>query len=197
MAELQRIASHLLATGVFGLDLGAFTPFLHMLRDRERILDIFEMTCGARLLYNYMWVGGLSHDIPTGFVESTFEFLDYFEPKVDELENILAHNKILVERSADIGVMPKDVAISYGVTGPNLRASGVNWDLRKNDPYSIYDRFEFDIPIGEGIKGTVGDCWDRFYVRILEMRESVKIIRQAISKMPKDCLLYTSDAADE
>ena len=186
MAELQRIASHLLCTGVFGLDLGAFTPFLWALRDRERILDLFEMTCGARLLYNYMWIGGLSHDIPTGFIESTLKFLDSFEPNIDELENILAHNKILVERSADIGVMPKDIAISYGVTGPNLRASGVKWDLRKNDPYSIYDRFEFDIPVGEGIKGTVGDCWDRFYVRILEMRESVKIIRQAISKMPKD-----------
>ena len=186
MAELQRIASHLLCTGVFGLDLGAFTPFLWALRDRERILDLFEMTCGARLLYNYMWIGGLSHDIPTGFVESTLKFLDSFEPNIDELENILAHNKILVERSADIGVMPKDIAISYGGTGPNLRASGVKWDLRKNDPYSIYDRFEFDIPVGEGIKGTVGDCWDRFYVRIIEMRESVKIIRQAISKMPKD-----------
>ena len=147
MAELQRIASHLLCTGVFGLDLGAFTPFLWALRDRERILDLFELTCGARLLYNYMWVGGISHDI---------------------------------------GVMPKDGAISYGVTGPNLRASGVKWDLRKNDPYSIYDRFEFDVPIGEGQKGTVGDCWDRFYVRIIEIRESVKIIRQALASMPKE-----------
>ena len=174
MAELQRIASHLLCTGVFGLDLGAFTPFLWALRDRERILDLFEMTCGARLLYNYMWIGGLSHDIPTGFVESTLKFLDSFEPNIDELENILAHNKILVERSADIGVMPKDIAISYGVTGPNLRASGVKWDLRKNDPYSIYDRFEFDIPVGEGIKGTVGDCWDRFYVRIIRNERECK-----------------------
>ena len=98
MAELNRIASHLLALGVYGLDVGAFTPFLYMFRDRERILDIFELTCGARLLYNYMWVGGLSHDLPTGFVEATLNFLDYFEPKVDEFENLLGHNKIFVER---------------------------------------------------------------------------------------------------
>ena len=186
MAELQRIASHLLAIGVFGLDLGAFTPFLHMLRDRERILDIFEMTCGARLLYNYMWVGGLSHDLPIGFVEATLNFLDYFEPKVDEFENLLGHNKIFVERTADIGIMPKEVAINFGVSGPNLRASGVNWDLRKNEPYSVYDRFDFDIPIGQGIKGSVGDSWDRFYVRIHEIRQSVKIVRQAIDQLPKD-----------
>ena len=186
MAELQRIASHLLGIGAFGLDLGAFTPFLHMLRDRERILDIFEMTCGARLLYNYMWVGGLSHDLPTGFVEATLNFLDYFEPKVDEFENLLGHNKIFVERTADIGIMPAEVAISYGVTGPNLRGSGVKWDLRIDDPYSIYDRFDFNVPVGKGMKGTVGDCWDRFYVRIQEIRESVKIVRQAIDQLPKD-----------
>jgi NADH-quinone oxidoreductase subunit D len=185
MAELQRIASHLLGIGAFGLDLGAFTPFLHMLRDRERILDIFEMTCGARLLYNYMWVGGLSHDLPTGFVEATLHFLDYFEPKVDEFENLLGHNKIFVERTADIGIMPAEVAINYGVTGPNLRASGINWDLRNDDPYSVYDRFDFEVPIGDGRKGTVGDCWDRFYVRVCEIRESIKIVRQALDQLPK------------
>ena len=114
MAELQRIASHLLGLGAFGLDIGAFTPFLHMLRDRERILDLFEMTCGARLLYNYMWVGGLSHDLPVGFVEATYKFLDYFEPKIDEFVNLLMHNKIFVERTADIGRMPKEVAVSDG-----------------------------------------------------------------------------------
>ena len=134
--------------------LGAFTPFLHMLRDRERIIDLFEMTCGARLLYNYMWVGGLSHDLPKGFVEETLRFLDYFEPKVDEFENLLGHNKIFVERTADIGIMPAEVAINYGVTGPNLRASGIKWDLRKDDPYSVYDRLDFEVPIGLGIKGT-------------------------------------------
>ena len=186
MAELQRIASHLLALGVYGMDMGAFTPMLYMLKERERILDLFELTCGARLLYNYMWVGGLSHDLPRGFVEMTYQFLDQFEPKIDEYDNVLSNNKIFVERTADIGVLPSEVAINYGVTGPNLRASGVNWDLRKNEPYSIYDKFDFDIPIGKGKKGTVGDCWDRYEVRILEIRESVKIVRQALAKMPKD-----------
>ena len=111
MGELQRIASHLLALGVYGLDVGAFTPFLHMFRDRERILDIFEMTCGARLLYNYMWVGGLSHDLPVSFMDVTYNFLDYFEPKIGEFNDLLSHNKIFVERTADIGIMPADVAI--------------------------------------------------------------------------------------
>ena len=186
MAELQRVASHLLALGVYGMDMGAFTPMLYMLKERERILDLFELTCGARLLYNYMWVRGLSHDLPRGFVEMTYQFLDQFEPKIDEYDNVLSNNKIFVERTADIGVLPSEVAINYGVTGPNLRASGVNWDLRKNEPYSIYDKFDFDIPIGKGKKGTVGDCWDRYEVRILEIRESVKIVRQALAKMPKD-----------
>ena len=184
MAELQRIASHLLALGVYGLDIGAFTPFLFMLRDRERILDMFEMTCGARLLYNYMWVGGVSHDLPKGFVETAFQFLDYFEPQIEEYNNLLTYNKIFIERTADIGVLPADVAISYGVSGPNLRASGVKWDLRKNDTYSIYDKFEFEIPVGDGRMGTIGDCWDRYYVRVLEMKESVKILRQALRDIP-------------
>jgi len=186
MAELQRIASHLLALGVYGLDIGAFTPFLFMLRDRERILDMFEMTCGARLLYNYMWVGGVSHDLPKGFVETAFQFLDYFEPQIEEYNNLLTYNKIFIERTADIGVLPADVAISYGVSGPNLRASGVKWDLRKNDTYSIYDKFEFDVCTGDGGQGTLGDCWDRYYVRMLEVKESVKILRQALAQMPKD-----------
>ncbi|MFQ6605399.1 MAG: NADH-quinone oxidoreductase subunit D [Fidelibacterota bacterium] len=186
MAEFNRIASHLLALGTYGLDIGAFTPFLYMFRDRERILDMFEMTCGARLLYNYMWVGGLSHDLPVGFVEAAFDFLDYFEPQIEEYNRLLSYNKIFIERTADVGVMPPEVAIDYGVSGPNLRGSGVKWDLRKNDPYSIYDRFEFDIPVGEGKMGTVGDCWDRYWVRVLEMYESVKIIRQALQQMPRE-----------
>ena len=186
MAELNRIASHLLALGVYGLDVGAFTPFLYMFRDRERILDIFELTCGARLLYNYMWVGGVSHDLPVGFVETVYGFLDYFEPKLKEYNEILTYNKIFIERTADVGVLPPEVAISYGVSGPNLRGSGVKWDLRKDEPYSIYERFDFDVPVGEGTIGTTGDCWDRFYVRMLEMTESVKILRQALKDLPQD-----------
>ncbi len=186
MAELNRIASHLLALGTFGLDVGATTPFLYMFRDRERILDMFEMVCGARLLYNYMWVGGVSHDLPVGFVEATFKFLDDFEREIDEYNNLLTFNKIFIERTADVGIMTPEVAIDYGVSGPNLRGSGVKWDLRKNDPYSIYDRFDFNIPVGEGTMGSVGDCWDRYWVRVLEMHESVKIIRQALQQMPKE-----------
>ncbi len=186
VAEMNRIASHLLALGTFGLDVGAFTPFLYCFRDRERILDLFEMLCGARLLYNYIWIGGVSHDFPVGWVEKTYEFLDYFEPKINEYNDLLTYNKIFIERSADVGVIPADVAISYGVTGPNLRGSGVRWDLRKDDPYGIYDRFEFDIPIGTGAMGSVGDCWDRYYVRVRELEECVKIIRQALDALPRD-----------
>ena len=186
VAEMIRIASHLLALGTFGLDVGAFTPFLYCFRDRERILDLFEMLCGARLLYNYIWIGGVSHDFPVGWVEKTYEFLDYFEPKINEYNDLLTYNKIFIERSADVGVIPVDVAISYGVTGPNLRGSGVRWDLRKDDPYGIYDRFEFDIPIGTGAMGSVGDCWDRYYVRVRELEECIKIIRQALDALPRD-----------
>ena len=186
IAELQRIASHLVAVGTFGLDVGAITPFTWTIRDRERVLDLFETLCGARLLYNYIWPGGVSHDLPPKFIERTLDFLDYFDPQIDELNNLLTTNKIFIERTADVGILPPEVGINFGVSGPSLRGSGVNFDLRKNEPYSIYSKFDFDVPVGEGLMGTVGDCWDRFYVRILEMRESVKIIRQALASMPKD-----------
>ncbi len=186
VAEMNRLASHLLAIGTFGLDVGAFTPFLYCFRDRERILDLFEMLCGARLLYNYIWIGGVSHDFPVGWVEKTYDFLDYFEPKISEYNELLTYNKIFIERSADVGVIPADVAVSYGVTGPNLRGSGVRGDLRKDETYGIYDRFDFDVPIGTGAMGSVGDCWDRYYVRVRELEESVKITRQALDAMPRD-----------
>ncbi|MGD8781932.1 MAG: NADH-quinone oxidoreductase subunit D [Ignavibacteria bacterium] len=185
MGELQRIASHLVAIGTYGIDIGAFTPFLYCFRDREKILNLFEITCGARLLYNYMWVGGLSHDIHPDFQRLTKEFVDYLKPQVKDLNNLLSYNKIFIDRTADVGVLPIDTAINYGITGPNLRASGLKFDLRKNDPYSIYDRFDFDIPVGEGAHGTVGDCWDRYYVRVLEIEQSLRIIEQAIDNIPK------------
>jgi len=185
MGELQRIASHQVALGTYGLDVGAFTPFLYMFIEREKILTLFEMTCGARLLYNYMWVGGLSHDIHPDFVRMTKDFIKSFRPKIKELNDLLTFNKIFVDRTANIGILPLDTAINYGITGPMLRASGVKWDLRKNDPYSIYDRFDFDIPVGEGKMGSTGDCWDRFYVRVLEMEQSLRIIEQAIDNIPE------------
>lgn len=184
MGELQRIASHLVALGTFGLDLGAFTPFLYLFRDREKILTLFEETCGARLLYNYMWVGGLSHDIHPDFVRKTKEFIDYFRPTMVELDELLTYNKIFIERTANVGVCPPEEAINFGMSGPNLRGSGIKFDLRKDDPYSIYDKFDFDIPVGEGKVGTVGDCWDRYSVRVQEVEQSLRIIEQAIDQIP-------------
>jgi NADH-quinone oxidoreductase subunit D len=183
MAELNRIASHLLVTGIFGLDTGAFTPMLHTFRERERILDLFEEICGARLTYNYMRIGGVSQDAPEGWLQRVKEFTDYLEPKIAEYNQLLSENTIFINRTANIGIMTPEVAISYGCSGPMLRGSGVKWDLRKNDPYSIYDRFDFDICVGSGEKGTVGDCWDRYIVRVREMLESIKIIRQAVDQI--------------
>jgi len=184
MAELQRIASHLVAVGTFGLDVGGITPFTWTIRDRERILDLFEYVCGARLLYNYIWVGGVSHDLPEKFIRRTLEFLDYFEPQIEEYNQILTYNKIFIERTADVGTLTPEVAINYGCTGPVLRGSGVKWDLRKTEPYAVYDKFDFDIAVGDGRMGTVGDTWDRYFVRIIEMKESVKILRQALAQIP-------------
>nr|BAL57989.1 NADH dehydrogenase I subunit D [uncultured prokaryote] len=184
MAELNRIASHLVAIGTFGLDLGVVTPFFYAFREREYILDLFEMCCGARLTYNYMRIGGVANDLPPGFMDRLRDFLDYFVPRVEEYNQLMSFNKIFIERTAGIGVLPPDVAINYGVTGPNLRGSGVKWDLRKDVPYCIYPRFEFNIPVGSGMVGKVGDSWDRYWVRVQEMLESVKIIRQAMEQIP-------------
>ena len=186
LAELQRIASHLLGVGTFGLDLGAFTPFLYCFIEREKILKIFEKVSGARLLYNYMCIGGLMQDIPEDFKADTREFVKTFRPKIQELNDLLSSNRIFIDRTANIGVLPAEVALNYAASGPMLRGSGVKWDLRRNDPYSIYDRFEFDIPVGKGEVGTVGDCWDRYIVRVREMEESLKIIEQALDQMPDE-----------
>ena len=185
VSELQRIASHLMAIGTFGLDVGAITPFTWTLRDRERILDLFEQLCGARLLYNYFWPGGVSHDLPVKFIERTKEFLNYFEKQVIEYNGLLSTNTIFIERTADIGVIPRDLAINYGISGPSLRATGLEYDLRKEDGYSSYNDFEFNVPVGEGLMGSVGDCWDRYWVRILELTESIKIMRQALDGLPE------------
>ncbi len=180
MAELQRIASHLIAVGAFTNDCGAFmTPFLYMFREREKIVDMFDMVCGQRLLYNYMRFGGVSHDIPDEFLPALKRFIDKMPGFIDEYDQLLAENEILLARTKGVGILPKDVAINIAASGPVLRASGVKWDIRKKDPYSIYDRFQFDIPTG-----SVGDCYDRYRVRIEEMRQSVRIIKQAIEQLP-------------
>lgn len=185
MGEFQRIASHLVALGTYGADIGAFTPFLFCFRDREKILNLFEITCGARLLYNYIWIGGVSHDLHPDFIRLAREFIIEFRPNLKELNDLLTFNQIFIDRTANVGILPAETAINYGITGPNLRASGVNWDLRRNDPYSIYDKFEFEIPIGKGEKGTTGDCWDRYYMRVCEMEESLNIIEQALDQIPE------------
>jgi NADH-quinone oxidoreductase subunit D len=185
MAELQRIASHLIAVGTFGIDMGAFTPFLWCFRDRERILDLFEMTCGARLLYNYIWVGGLSHDLPAKFVEKANAFCQYFKPNIVELNSLLTYNEIFIKRTANVGVLPKDVAVNYACSGPMLRGSGISWDLRRADPYGVYDKFDWEVQIGKGEMGQVGDVWDRYIVKVREMEQSVKIIEQALAAIPE------------
>ena len=178
--ELNRIASHLIAVGTFGLDVGAITPFLWAFRDREKILDLLEWLTGARMLYNYIWVGGLAREMPDGWDAKVKEFVDYFGPKMDEFNKLLTKNHIFIQRTVDVGVLTEDMAVSYGCTGPVLRGSGVKWDLRKDEPYSYYDKFEFDVPVGEGKFGPLGSVLDRYLVRIEEMNQSVKIIRQAL-----------------
>jgi NADH-quinone oxidoreductase subunit D len=180
MAELQRIASHLIAVGAFINDCGAFmTPFLYMFREREKIIDLFDMVCGQRLLYNYMRFGGVSHDIPDEFLPALKRFIGSMPGFIDEYDQLLAENEILLARTKGVGILPKDVAINIAASGPVLRASGVPWDIRKKDPYSIYDRFQFDIPTG-----SAGDCYDRYRVRIEEMRQSLRIIKQAMEQLP-------------
>jgi NADH-quinone oxidoreductase subunit D len=186
VAELNRIASHFIAIGTYGLDLGAFTPFFWIMRDREHILRMLEWTSGARLLYNYMWIGGLFYDVPVGFEERCVEFVKYMRPKMAELESILINNKIFIKRTAGVGVLPLDLAINCGVTGPMLRGSGLRFDLRRVDGYSVYPELDFNIPIGEGKMGKVGDCWDRTWVRVQEIYESLNIISQCIAKLTTD-----------
>ncbi len=186
VAELNRLASHFVALGTYAMDIGAYTPFLWMMRDREQILRLLEWTCGARMLYNYIWIGGLFYDLPVGFEERCLEFVTYLKPKLDELQQLVIDNKIFVQRTASVGVLPLPVAINYGCTGPMLRASGLRYDLRRVDGYSVYPELDFEIPIGEGKMGTVGDCWDRTYVRAIECRESVRIIEQCLVQLTGD-----------
>jgi NADH-quinone oxidoreductase subunit D len=180
MAELNRLASHLLWLGALGLEVGATTPFLYTFREREMILDLFEMTCGARLTYNYMRIGGVSHDLPPGFIEKAKDFLAYFRPCIKEYEDLLLKNVIFVKRTRKLGILPAAVAVAHGVTGPNIRAAGMEWDIRKKIPYSVYDKMDFDIPVF-----STADTLDRILVRVEEMRQSCRIIEQALEKLPE------------
>lgn len=185
VCELNRIASHCVALATYGLDTGAWTPFLYLFQAREHILDLLEELSGSRLLFNYIHIGGLAYDVPDGWVQKVREFCDFMDPKIPELNDLLSYNKIFIERTANVGVMSPEVAIAYGVTGPNLRATGVDWDMRRDAPYSGYENYDFEPQLGRGEMGQAGDCWDRYIVRVREISESLKIIRQALERLPQ------------
>lgn len=177
-SELNRIASHLLFFSTYGVDLGGFTAFLHGMRDREYILDLFEMLCGARLTYNYIRIGGVARDLPDGWTAKCREFLDYLKPRLQEYDDLLSFNPIFLDRSKTVGIISREAALDWGLTGPNLRASGVDWDVRKGEPHCGYEKYDFETAVSEE-----GSCWARFYCRVREMRESIKIVEQALKML--------------
>jgi NADH-quinone oxidoreductase subunit D len=178
--ELQRISSHLVWLGTHAMDMGAMSVFLYCFREREKILDMFEMLSGQRMMGSYFRPGGVWRDLRPEFLPALEEFLVYFPPKVDDYEKLLTNNPLWVDRTYGVGIIEPDAALAWGLTGPSLRGSGVNWDIRKAMPYSGYEKYEFNVPLGEH-----GDVFDRYIIRIHEMRECVKIIRQAIDSLPE------------
>ncbi|MBT3586170.1 MAG: NADH-quinone oxidoreductase subunit D [Halobacteriovoraceae bacterium] len=180
VAELQRVASHLMFYGTYAIDLGAFSPFLYAFQERETILRIFEELSGARLLYNYIWLGGVWNDMTDDHLRRIAAFCDRMDGELEKYHTLVGMNKIFRDRTANVGVLTAEDCYSYGATGPILRASGVDWDLRKTRPYGIYQELDFESIVGTGEMGTLGDCWDRYYVRMKEMNESLKIIRQCL-----------------
>jgi len=178
LAELQRLASHLVWLGTHALDIGAMTPVFYTFREREEILKIFEKYCGARLTTHAFRIGGLQYDLYDGFEQDCLKSCDYFPPKIDEYEQLLTKNRIWINRTRGVGVLSAEDAVAYGVTGPVLRGSGVKWDIRKVQPYEAYDKVEFEVPTG-----THGDTYDRYIVRIQEMRQSVRIVRQCVERL--------------
>ena len=178
LAELNRIASHMLFYGVYGLDVGAMTPALYGFRERERIQEIFESVTGARLMHNYFRIGGVKDDLPDDFPARMRRLIRQLTQGIAECDELLSQNEMFLARTKGIGAIGAQEALEYGMTGPTLRASGVPEDVRISEPYGIYDRFDFGIPVG-----THGDCWDRYYVRVEEMRQSLRIIEQAMAQM--------------
>jgi len=180
MLELQRIASHLVWLGTQALDMGAMSVFLYAFREREKVLTMLEMASGQRLMGSYIRPGGVWRDLPEEFYPALQEFLDDFPRRINDYELLLKNNPIWIDRTYGVGVLEPDVALAYGVTGASLRGSGVNWDIRKAEPYFGYETYDFDVPLGEH-----GDVYDRYRVRILELSESVKILRQALDRIPR------------
>ncbi len=179
MCELARIASHLVWLGTHALDIGAMTVFLYCWREREMVLDLNEEISGVRMMTSYIRIGGVAKDATRPWLDGIYDFIDYFPAKVDEYELLLTNNPIWIDRTQGIGVLSREEAIDWSLSGPALRASGVNWDIRKSHPYSGYEKYSFDVPVYQG-----GDIYDRYRVRIEEMRQSREIVKQAIEKLP-------------
>ena len=178
LSELNRIASHMLFYGVYGLDVGAMTPVLYGFRERERIQELFESVTGARMMHNYFRIGGVKDDLPADFPTRMHRLMEQLNQGIAECDELLSQNEMFLARTKGIGTVSAEDALDFGITGPALRASGVPEDVRISEPYSIYDRFDFGIPVG-----TYGDCWDRYYVRMEEMRQSMRIIEQAMEQI--------------
>ena len=179
LCELTRISSHLLWLATHALDIGAMTVFFYCFRERETLYDIFEMVSGARMNLSYLRIGGVARDLPDGFIEKTKEFINTFPSRIRDYETLLTKNKIWLMRTKDVGIISAEDAIDYGLSGPSIRGSGVKWDIRKSEPYSSYDELDFIVPVGEN-----GDVYDRYIVRIEEMRQSNEIVRQAMDNLP-------------
>jgi NADH-quinone oxidoreductase subunit D len=185
MSEVSRISSHLMSIGTYGLDVGAFTPFLYCFREREEANYLFEKISGGRMLYHYIRIGGVMRDLDDAWIQACLEFLARVESKMAEYNTLLTWNKVFQERTMHVGVMTQEVARRWCITGPALRATGIDWDVRRDDPYGVYHKFKWKVPVTDGRYGTPGDCWNRHYIRALEIAESISIVRQAIDTLPK------------
>lgn len=185
-AEISRILNHLLNVPAYGLDIGAMTPMLWAFEEREKLMEFYEGVCGARLHAAYYRVGGVHQDMPAGMADQILEWADGFPKFMDDMESLLTDNRIFKQRSVDIGIITPEDAMAWGCTGPVLRGSGIPWDLRKAQPYDVYDRMDFDIPVGKN-----GDCYSRYLVRVEEMRQSLKIIKQCLAEMPEGPVMTT------
>jgi len=185
LCELNRIASHLLYVGTMGLDAGAMTQVMFSFRGRERVQALFEAVSGARMMHNYFRIGGLKEDVPDNFRQLVDELMPLLREDVEQSDRILTFNEIFLSRLKDVSPISADESVALGLTGPLLRACGYEYDVRKAQPYSIYDRFDFEVPVGLGEHGPLGSCWDRYYVRVREMEQSLGLIRQALDRLPE------------
>ena len=183
--ELARISSHMLGIGCMAMDIGAVTVFMYTFTEREKIYNLVEQLSGARFTTSYTRVGGQTHDLPAGFVEQVREFIRTVKPVIEEVDALLTRNRIFVDRCRDVGVISKEDAIGFAISGPNLRGSGIEHDLRRKHPYLDYEKYDFEIPVG-----SVGDCYDRYLVRMEEMRQSVRILEQVLDKLPSGPINY-------